>query len=206
MRKTADEYAQQVREKIGFSPKIGIVLGSGLGDLGEKIENPVFVEYSALEGFPVSTAPGHKGRFAAGTLSGKQVICMQGRLHFYEGHNMADILLPIRTMRRLGVEILILTNAAGGINTAFSVGDIMLIEDHINFMGRNPLVGQNDDAFGCRFPDMSYAYDPQLRAWQSSAPQKQRWIFVKAFTLPVRARVMKRPPKSVRSVLSVQTR
>ena len=164
MRKTADEYAQQVREKIGFSPKIGIVLGSGLGDLGEKIENPVFVEYSALEGFPVSTAPGHKGRFAAGTLSGKQVICMQGRLHFYEGHNMADILLPIRTMRRLGVEILILTNAAGGINTAFSVGDIMLIEDHINFMGRNPLVGQNDDAFGCRFPDMSYAYDPQLRA------------------------------------------
>ncbi len=150
MRKTADEYAQQVREKIGFSPKIGIVLGSGLGDLGEKIENPVFVEYSALEGFPVSTAPGHKGRFAAGTLSGKQVICMQGR--------------PIRTMRRLGVEILILTNAAGGINTAFSVGDIMLIEDHINFMGRNPLVGQNDDAFGCRFPDMSYAYDPQLRA------------------------------------------
>ena len=136
MRKTADEYAQQVREKIGFSPKIGIVLGSGLGDLGEKIENPVFVEYSALEGFPVSTAPGHKGRFAAGTLSGKQVICMQGRLHFYEGHNMADILLPIRTMRRLGVEILILTNAAGGINTAFSVGDIMLIEDHINFMGK----------------------------------------------------------------------
>lgn len=164
MRKTADEYAKLIREKIGFSPKIGIVLGSGLGDLGEKIENPVFVDYNTLEGFPVSTAPGHKGRFIAGVLSGKQVICMQGRLHFYEGYNMADILLPVRTMRRLGVEILILTNAAGGINTAFSVGDIMLIEDHINFMGKNPLIGQNDDAFGCRFPDMSYAYNPELRA------------------------------------------
>lgn len=164
MRKTADEYAKLIREKIKFSPKIGIVLGSGLGDLGEKIENPIYVDYNTLEGFPVSTAPGHKGRFIAGMLSGKQVICMQGRLHFYEGYNMADILLPVRTMRRLGVEILILTNAAGGINTAFSVGDIMLIEDHINFMGRNPLVGQNDDAFGCRFPDMSFAYNPELRA------------------------------------------
>lgn len=164
MRKTADEYAQEIQKIIGIAPKIGIVLGSGLGDLGEKIENPVCVDYSALEDFPVSTAPGHKGRFIGGRLAGKDVICMQGRLHFYEGHDMADILLPIRTMRRLSVETLILTNAAGGINTAFSVGDIMLIEDHINFMGRNPLVGQNDDAFGCRFPDMSYAYPPDLRA------------------------------------------
>ncbi len=172
MRKTADEYAQEIRKSIGFSPKIGIVLGSGLGDLGEKIENPVYTDYSALEGFPVSTAPGHKGRFIAGTLAGKQVICMQGRLHFYEGHDMADILLPIRTMRRLGVEILILTNAAGGINTAFSVGDIMLIEDHINFMGRNPLVGQNEDAFGCRFPDMSFAYNPELRALAEQCAKK----------------------------------
>lgn len=163
MRKTADEYAQKIQSIIGISPKIGIVLGSGLGDLGEKIENPVSIDYSALEGFPVSTAPGHKGRFIAGKLAGKDVICMQGRLHFYEGHDMADILLPIRVMRRLGTETLILTNAAGGINKTFSVGDIMLIEDHINFMGRNPLVGQNDDAFGCRFPDMSYAYNPDLR-------------------------------------------
>lgn len=164
MRKTADEYAHKIQSIIGISPKIGIVLGSGLGDLGEKIENPVSIDYSALEGFPVSTAPGHKGRFIAGKLAGKDVICMQGRLHFYEGHDMADILLPIRVMRRLGAETLILTNAAGGINKTFSVGDIMLIEDHINFMGRNPLVGQNDDAFGCRFPDMSYAYNPDLRA------------------------------------------
>ena len=164
MRKTAAQYAEQLKSKIAVQPKIGIILGSGLGDLGEKIENPVFVDYKDLDGFPVSTAPGHKGRFIAGTLAGKDVICMQGRLHFYEGHEMADILLPVRTLRCLGVEILLITNAAGGVNTAFSVGDIMLIEDHINFMGKNPLVGRNDDAFGCRFPDMSFAYNPELRA------------------------------------------
>lgn len=164
MRKTAAEYAEILKEKIGLTPKIGIVLGSGLGGLGKKIENSVFVDYKDLDGFPVSTAPGHKGRFVAGKLAGKDVICMQGRLHFYEGHEMADILLPVRTLRCLGVETLILTNAAGGVNTAFSVGDIMLIEDHINFMGKNPLVGQNDDRFGCRFPDMSFAYAPELRA------------------------------------------
>lgn len=164
MRKTAAAYAAILQEKIAVQPKIGIVLGSGLGDLGEKIENPVVVDYKDLEGFPVSTAPGHKGRFIAGTLAGKAVICMQGRLHFYEGYDMAELLLPVRTLKSLGVETLILTNAAGGVNTAFSVGDIMLIEDHINFMGRNPLVGQNDDAYGCRFPDMSFAYDPDLRA------------------------------------------
>ncbi len=164
MRKTAAEYAEILKGKIGVTPKIGIVLGSGLGGLGEKIENSVFVDYKDLDGFPVSTAPGHKGRFVAGKLAGKDVICMQGRLHFYEGHEMADILLPVRTLRCLGVETLILTNAAGGVNTSFSVGDIMLIEDHINFMGKNPLVGQNDDRFGCRFPDMSFAYAPELRA------------------------------------------
>lgn len=164
MRKTAAEYAEILKEKIGVTPKIGIVLGSGLGGLGEKIENAVFADYKDLDGFPVSTAPGHKGRFVAGKLAGKDVICMQGRLHFYEGHEMADILLPVRTLRCLGVETLVLTNAAGGVNTSFSVGDIMLIEDHINFMGKNPLVGQNDDRFGCRFPDMSFAYAPELRA------------------------------------------
>lgn len=163
MSKSAAEYAAILSEKIGIRPAVGIVLGSGLGDLGEKIEDPVVVEYKDLPEFPVSTAPGHKGRFIVGTLSGKPVLCMQGRLHFYEGHDMADIMLPIRVMRLLGVETLILTNAAGGINQAFSVGDIMLIEDHINFMGRNPLVGANDASFGCRFPDMSFAYSPELR-------------------------------------------
>ena len=163
MRKTPKEYAEFIRQRVSATPKIGIVLGSGLGELGEKVENPIFVPYRDLPDFPVSTAPGHVGQFIFGTLGGKSVVCMQGRLHYYEGHALSDILLPVRVMRLLGVETLILTNAAGGINPSFSVGDIMLISDHINFMGVNPLVGPNDDAFGCRFPDMSFAYAPKLR-------------------------------------------
>lgn len=159
----AEEYAKMLYDRIGIRPQIGIVLGSGLGGLGEKIESPIAVDYADLPEFPVSTAPGHQGRFLAGTLSGKPVLCMQGRLHAYEGHSMEALSLPIRVMRLLGVETLILTNAAGGVNRAFSVGDIMLIEDHINFMGRNPLIGPNDETFGCRFPDMSFAYAPELR-------------------------------------------
>lgn len=163
MRKTPKEYAEFIRQRVSATPKIGIVLGSGLGELGEKVENPIFVPYRDLPDFPVSTAPGHVGQFIFGTLGGKSVVCMQGRLHYYEGHALSDILLPVRVMRLLGVETLILTNAAGGINPSFSVGDIMLISDHINFMGVNPLVGPNDDTFGCRFPDMSFAYAPKLR-------------------------------------------
>lgn len=163
MRKTPQEYALLIRERCPLVPEVALILGSGLGELGEQIENAVAVDYGTLPGFPVSTAPGHKGRFLLGTLGGKAVVCMQGRLHYYEGHSMADVILPVRVMRMLGAETLIATNAAGGINTSFSVGDIMLIEDHINFMGRNPLVGANDETLGCRFPDMSFAYAPELR-------------------------------------------
>ncbi len=164
MRDTPQGYAALIREKCPFVPEAAIILGSGLGELGEQIENAVAVDYGTLPGFPVSTAPGHKGRFLLGTLGGKAVVCMQGRLHYYEGHSMADVILPVRVMRMLGAKTLIATNAAGGINTSFSVGDIMLIEDHINFMGKNPLVGANDETLGCRFPDMSFAYAPELRA------------------------------------------
>ena len=164
MRKTPQEYASLIRERCPLVPEAAIILGSGLGELGEQIENAVAVDYGTLPGFPVSTAPGHKGRFLLGTLGGKAVVCMQGRLHYYEGHSMADVILPVRVMRMLGAKTLIATNAAGGINTSFSVGDIMLIEDHINYMGKNPLVGANDETLGCRFPDMSFAYSPELRA------------------------------------------
>lgn len=157
-----DRYVEQLKIKIDYEPEIGIILGSGLGDLGEKIENPVFVNYKDIDGFPCSTAPGHKGRFIFGELSGKKVMCMQGRLHFYEGYPMEKVILPVRVMKKMGVEKLIVTNAAGGINKDFSVGDIMMITDHINFMGINPLVGKNDD-IGTRFPDMTYAYSPALR-------------------------------------------
>ena len=152
-----------INKKIPSPPEIAIILGSGLGELADKIENPVYIDYSELDGFPVSTAPGHKGRFVYGTLNGKKVICMQGRFHYYEGYSMKQIIAPVRVMRKLGTEYLIVTNAAGGVNKNFNVGDIMLINDHINFMGTNPLIGKNEDEFGVRFPDMSFAYTPSLK-------------------------------------------
>ena len=151
------------------APEIGIVLGSGLGGLADRIAAPVFVPYQALPGFPVSTAPGHKGRFVFGRLGGKSVVCMQGRVHYYEGHPMSALAVPVRVMQALGIKKLILTNACGGVNYDFSVGDIMLIDDHINMMGTNPLIGPNDDAFGPRFPDMSAVYSPALRAAADAA-------------------------------------
>lgn len=157
------ENVEYIKSKIFDLPTVGIVLGSGLGSLGEKIENPIYIDYKELSGFAVSTAPGHKGRFIFGKLGGKSVVCMQGRLHFYEGWSFQEIMLPIRVMKFLGVENLIMTNAAGGINKSYNVGDIVLINDHINFMGRNPLVGENDSDIGKRFPDMSFAYSPKLR-------------------------------------------
>ncbi|MDO4847052.1 MAG: purine-nucleoside phosphorylase [Clostridiaceae bacterium] len=158
-----DSAVKYIRSKIPASPEVAIILGSGLGGLADKIENPVYIDYGELEDFPVSTAPGHKGRFVYGELNGKRVICMQGRFHYYEGYTMKQIIAPVRVMRKLGAEYLIVTNAAGGVNKSFNVGDIMLITDHINFMGTNPLIGKNDDEFGVRFPDMSFAYNPDLR-------------------------------------------
>ena len=152
-----------IRTKITDTYEIGIILGSGLGTLGEKIENPQYVDYKDIPNFPVSTAPGHVGRFVFGTLNGKKVMCMQGRIHLYEGYEVQNVVMPIRVMKMLGVKKLIVTNAAGGINESFNVGDIMVITDHINFTGKNCLIGKNDDDFGCRFPDMSFAYAPALR-------------------------------------------
>ena len=164
MRKSAQDYAEILRSKTTCRPKTAVVLGSGLGAFGESLEHPFFVDYQELEGFPVSTAPSHKGRFIFGEVCGKEVVCMQGRLHLYEGYPIEDVVLPIRVLSCLGVENIIMTNAAGGINETFKVGDLMLFTDHINMMGQNPLVGANDEAFGCRFPDMTYAYSPKLRA------------------------------------------
>ena len=152
-----------IKSKITENYEIGIILGSGLGTLGEKIDNPQYVDYADIPGFPVSTAPGHVGRFVFGTLNGKKVMCMQGRIHLYEGYAVESVVMPIRVMKMMGVKKLIVTNAAGGINENFNVGDIMVITDHINFTGRNCLIGKNDDFFGCRFPDMSFAYAPDLR-------------------------------------------
>jgi len=158
-----EDIIRHIRQYVSETPELGIILGSGLGDLAAQIEDPICVNYGDLPGFPVSTAPGHAGRFVFGRLCGKYVVCMQGRVHYYEGHPMEKVILPVRVMKRLGIRNLIVTNAAGGINTEFQVGDFMLIRDHINFMGVNPLIGKNDPDFGPRFCDMSYAYTPALR-------------------------------------------
>ncbi|RBW70373.1 purine-nucleoside phosphorylase [Bacillus taeanensis] len=152
-----------IQKKVTFTPEIGLILGSGLGVLAEEIENPVRISYSKIPGFPVSTVEGHAGQFVFGTLQGKKVAAMQGRFHFYEGYSMDKVTFPVRVMKEIGIERLIVTNAAGGVNTEFEAGDLMIITDHINNMGTNPLIGPNDNELGVRFPDMSEAYSKRLR-------------------------------------------
>ncbi|MDP4152391.1 MAG: purine-nucleoside phosphorylase [Bacillota bacterium] len=151
-----------IKRYIETEPEIGIVLGSGCGNLAKEAEIAVEIPFDDIPGFKPSTAPGHEGKLVFGKLSGKDVVLMNGRLHFYEGYSPLDIVFPIRVMRLLGVKTLILTNAAGGINPSFSPGNLMLITDHINFAFRNPLIGPNADEFGPRFPDMSDIYTPRL--------------------------------------------
>ncbi len=145
----------------GRKPVIGIVLGSGLGKLADQIEDPLVIPYGEIPGFPVSTAIGHKGNFIVGNLAGKCVIAMQGRIHYYEGYGMNLVVLPIRVMIRIGIEYLFVSNAAGGTNLSYHVGDLMIIRDHINLLP-NPLIGPNMDEFGPRFPDMTRPYEPGL--------------------------------------------
>ncbi len=168
----AQAAAYFIRQTADFEPEIGLILGSGLGGLADELENRVVIDYADIPDFPKSTAPGHKGRMALGELSGKKLICMQGRFHYYEGWDMEDIALPVRTMKRLGIRSLIVTNAAGGVNPGFEAGDLMLIADHINLMGVNPLRGANDDTVGPRFPDMSHAYPESMRALARKAAQR----------------------------------
>lgn len=144
----------------GFeNPEVGLILGSGLGDLADEITDPIAVPYHEIPNFPTSTVTGHKGQLVYGTLAGKKVVAMQGRFHFYEGYHLKEVTMPIRVMKLLGVHSIGLTNAAGGVNVAFTPGDLMLITDHINYTGQNPLIGPNDDEMGPRFPDMSETYD-----------------------------------------------
>ncbi|MBD3109599.1 purine-nucleoside phosphorylase [Bacillus sp. AGMB 02131] len=162
MYESAKQSAQYIQSKITATPEIGLILGSGLGILADEIENAVAIPYSEIPNFPVSTVHGHAGQLVIGQLSGKTVIAMQGRFHHYEGYSMDKVTFPVRVMKLLGVEKLIVTNAAGGVNKGFTPGDLMLITDHINFMS-NPLIGANDERFGPRFPDMSSAYDKEFQ-------------------------------------------
>lgn len=158
--------AKLISGKIKHAPKVGIVCGSGLGGLGDMVEDKQIIKYSELDGFPVSTVPGHLGQFVFGLLNGTPVMLMQGRVHVYEGYPLHRVVLPIRVMWKMGVKTLILTNAAGGINPEYNVGDVMIMKDHLNlpgFCGVNPLMGINDDRIGPRFPPMSDAYNRKYR-------------------------------------------
>ncbi|MCD6407039.1 purine-nucleoside phosphorylase [Candidatus Aerophobetes bacterium] len=162
LREKIGEALSYVRSKSSIVPEIGIILGTGLGKLAEKIENKVVISYKQIPHFAVSTAPGHAGNLLLGKIGEKKVVAMQGRFHLYEGYSPEEVTFPIRVMKALGVKVLIESNAAGGMNRNFKPGDIMIITDHINFTGTNPLIGPNDDSLGPRFPDMSEPYDWDL--------------------------------------------
>ena len=174
---------ETVKESISFTPEIALVLGSGLGGIADEMEIVQTLDYSQIEGFPVSTVAGHKGRFVFGRLGGADVVAMQGRVHYYEGYPVSDVVLPIRLMKLMGAKTLFLTNAAGGINPAFKAGDFMLITDHISALVPSPLIGENIEQLGVRFPDMSQVYSPRLRGIieQSAAAEGvplQRGVYI----------------------------
>ncbi len=154
---------EQVKSKITFEPKVALILGSGLGDYAKEMEVVETVEYADIEGFPISTVAGHQGRFVFGYVQGVPVVAMQGRVHYYEGYPMTDVVLPVRLMGMLGAKTVILTNAAGGVSFNFQPGDLMMITDHITTMVPSPLIGPNVEELGTRFPDMSQVYDKELR-------------------------------------------
>ena len=152
-----------VQKKISFKPELALILGSGLGDYADTMEVVETLDYHDIEGFPVSTVPGHKGRFVFGYAGGVPIVAMQGRVHFYEGYKPQDVVLPVRLMKLMGAKVLFMTNAAGGINRSFNAGDLMLITDHISMSVPSPLIGENIDELGVRFPDMSEVYSRRLQ-------------------------------------------
>jgi len=164
LRKKIYESVEFIQKEASLNPQIGIILGTGLGALAEEIKDKESIAYGSIPNFAVSTVKSHKGELVFGKIAKKSVVMMEGRFHLYEGYTPVEVTFPVRVMRALGIKILIVTNAAGGLNPAFSRGDIMLVSDHINLTGLNPLVGPNDDSLGTRFPDMSQPYDRKLIA------------------------------------------
>ena len=198
-----DEAAAYIRSRTRHTPTIGLVLGSGLGPLAEQIEAADKIPYGDIPHFPVSTVHGHAGRLVIGQLAGATVCAMQGRFHFYEGYSLQQVTLPVRVMKRLGINTLILTNAAGGVNPNFAVGDIMVMNDHINFVGmtgNNPLMGPNLDAFGTRFPPLNRAYTRRLRDLTAAVASEQgmslqhgvyTWLSGPNFETPAEIRMLR---------------
>ena len=169
MYERVEQAAEVIRRRCGELPRIAVVLGSGLGDFADTLLDAVATPYGDLPHWPASAVVGHSGRLVVGTIGGRRVAALAGRAHFYEGHDLATVVFPTRVMARLGVELIVLTNAAGGINTGFAQGALMIIDDHINLLGTNPLVGPNDERFGTRFPDMSEVYSRRLRSIADNA-------------------------------------
>ncbi len=177
--KRINDAASYLQEQLKDKPKFGLILGSGLGVLADEIENPKSIPYNDIPHFPVSTVEGHAGELVCGQLKGKNVIAMKGRFHYYEGYTMEEVTFPVRVMKALGIETIIVTNAAGGVNRNFEPGDLMIIEDHINFAFDNPLMGKNDDSLGLRFTDMSNAYDKNLIKVAEEVAEEMRIIIRK---------------------------
>jgi purine-nucleoside phosphorylase len=163
VRQKLDETVSAVRGRVKGTPAIGVVLGSGLGGFGDTLENLVKLPYAELPHLPASRVPGHSGNLCFGEVGGVPVVCMQGRVHYYEGHSIESVVHGVRTLARLGVKYVLLTNAAGGVEPSWSAGDLMIVTDHLNLMGTSPLIGPNEDSFGVRFPDLTEAYDVTLR-------------------------------------------
>lgn len=173
MLEAVDAAAAVVRARSAHVPEVAIVLGTGLGGLARAIESPVVIDYRDIPGFPLSTVESHAGRLLCGTLAGKRVVAMQGRFHRYEGYSLQQVTFPVRVLRALGAPTLVVSNACGGMHPLWQAGDLMLIADHINLLGDNPLVGANDDRLGPRFPDMSQPYDPALRDLARAEARRQ---------------------------------
>jgi purine-nucleoside phosphorylase len=169
LRKHIEETLEFIRTKTDFRPKIGIILGTGLGGLVKEIKKEAVINYGSIPHFPVSTVESHQGKLIFGTLAGKKIVAMQGRFHMYEDYDLKQVTFPVRVMKFLGVENIIVSNAAGALNPLFSKGDVMIMSDHINLLGDNPLIGPNDDDLGPRFPDMSEAYCKELIALAEQA-------------------------------------
>lgn len=167
------ETTQFIEQQLQQKPVVGLILGSGLGTLADDIDNSTVIPYTDIPGFAKSGAIGHANELVIGELEGKTVLAMKGRFHYYEGFTMDEVTFPVRVMKALGIETLIVTNACGAVNTSFKPGELMLIEDHINLTGQNPLIGPNNDALGTRFPDMTNVYDKDLRALASDVAQAQ---------------------------------
>jgi purine-nucleoside phosphorylase len=196
-----DETVRAVRSRVSASPRVGLVLGSGLGAFADTLNDLVRIPYGELPHMPRSHVPGHAGNLCFGNVGGVSVVCMQGRVHLYEGHDLDSVVHGVRTMAKLGVGCVLLTNAAGGLDPSWAAGDLMVVSDHINLTGRNPLAGPNDEALGPRFPDMTSAYDPELRNALLDVAREQGvalregvyvWLLGPSYETPAEIRMLQR--------------